>query len=94
MLGALAIICTTIVLLLLISWGIMYATLNKCKHKYNPPENGIQKCINCGVIRYDECNHSWKSIDAITIGPTMVNTIQCKNCGEIVYRTFNSLKGE
>ena len=77
--GAFAIVCSTIILLVLISWG-MYYTLNKCDHKYGPPENGIQKCKHCGIIRYVECNHFWERIDSATIGSLMVNVLQCKKC--------------
>lgn len=87
---ALGIVCLTIVLIELIGWG-MYVSLQKCKHEYDPPENGSQKCKHCGII---QCNHSWEIIDSSTSGPVMVNILQCKNCGDIKYKTFNALKGE
>ena len=93
MLGTLIVICITILLLSSIIGGVIIEkSKDKCKHLYDTPKDGFQICKNCGCVHYVECNHSWDRIDSATIGSLMVNVLQCKKCGDIMYRSFDSLK--
>ena len=93
MLGTLIVICITILLLSSIIGGVIIEkSKDKCRHLYDLPVLGLQRCKYCGVVHRVECNHLWECIDSTIVGSGTVNTIRCNNCEDIIiYKSSNTL---